>query len=475
MNKIDSIVSIDFDSKVLINKAGLVNSVYFFYLVWSIIRFSFVDPIHNVFYIVEYIRPITFLVDPLIILFFFGVSIFSKAPKGRLIIIHVFIAIILSLFVCSTVANIDQIVWSNYFKFALGYLRFIPFIYVTLIMLKINDAIIFSSKYLKIVNSLMLLQAVITVSWFFGIFIFNNPKIKIPGNPDWGYGLMENTHVFAFCYIILISYGVYNLRFKAGNFWLNITLILIGLLQVVFAESKVNFLTILLSIGLVSFLINKYLVDFKVLIIGVLAFGFLLMVTKKVFTSSSHFAGSSQGVAYFYSVFQRTLKYNFKIRFMDDMIHKVPKELNFSMFGAGPGRLASKFALDNPTQISSKYFVKYEKLNLQNGNSILLTPRTGITAIYGDLGPISFLFYFGIYVFYFFMVLIKFRKGVFEGKIKRVAFIWMCFMSNFLFFTVFFDILYIGFPVFFIWSIGTFILFYKNPVSNLNTQFSEQK
>jgi hypothetical protein len=446
-----------------IKKRKLINKLYFFYLFWTIVRFSFVDQIHNVFYIVPYLRPITFLIDPFIILLLFGILISNKVYPKKFVIVNIIVLIFILLFCLSSLANFDSLNIANYFKFLVGYLRFIPFIYFTVLVYNLNDPSELLNKILNIIIFLFVLQAVVNLAWFLEIFVLNNPKVKILGNPDWGYGLMENTHIFAMCNIILISLGIFSIRYSnKSQIWKGMVYLIIGLIQLVWAESKVNFLTILLSIGIVSFFVHKYFIDIKVLIIGLFTFLFILFLAQKTFSNLSHFQSSkSRGVTYFYNVFSKTLIYNFKIRFMDDLIYAIPQDIDYPLLGAGPGVLASKFALDNPTPLSDKYFVKYDKLNLLNGNSILLTPRTALTAIYGDLGPLSFIMYYSLHIIIFIQILINYRRHKYQGIFQLVAFIWLCFVVNYSFLTVFLDVLYIGFPVFFVWSIGTLLLLHN--------------
>jgi hypothetical protein len=81
-----------------------------------------------------------------------------------------------------------------------------------------------------------------------------------------------------------------------------------------------------------------------------------------------------------------------------DIWHEVPVPL----LGAGPGGFGSSVALEYGAPLTRKYLWVYylttSGREMIRGSSITQSLISGISALWGDLGPIGALLYFGLYI-----------------------------------------------------------------------------
>jgi len=431
------------------------------YLVWSFIRFSLTFSAKNAFWIVPQISPLTSLVEPFFILIFTAGTVIILLKGVRINWVSaILITLVLLSYIVSFFISIDSII--NSIKFFAGYYKFIPLFIISAYLYK--KSLLKAYSVLKIILVLLILQVFVNLLWFFDLQLLKNTRALIPGNPDWAYGTMENTHMLAATFVIIFVLGIYFLNEKSKKYKiLGVGLIIIGIIQVAWAESKINFLTISFSLFVLSLL--KPGVSFSIkrigLILGIL-FSFV-MVGSLIYTDLSHYAVSSQGVwatiGYYWDVFVKTLDYNYKIQFIKYLVFEYPRNLHQFLFGAGPGTLASNFALENPTTLSQEHFIPLMNKNFNSGNSVLLNPHTGYTAILGDLGWFGFFSYFGFHFYLLYKISLKYWKNRFYSEVEIVAAtIWIGLMINYLLNNFFKDSLYIGAPVVILWILAGILM-----------------
>jgi len=434
------------------------------YLIWSFIRFSLTFSENNTFWIVPYISPLTGLIEPVYILLFIvsAIIICLKGTKIK-IVSAIFISLILLAFITSSFISTGSIV--NSFKFFAGYYKFIPLFLISTYLYKREQLNI--ETLLKIIIGLIGFQFAINLLWFYDIQILRNTRALLPGNPDWAYGTMENTHMLAVSYIVFFVLGLFCWSKKYRRLKLvGLLILVIGVVQLAWSESKANFLTTVLSLFFILIIEPGKGISMKKfgLIIGLL-FGFVF-VSALVYSDLSHFAASEKStwanIKSFWDVLVISLEYNYKIQFLSFIINDFQEDILNFLFGAGPGILASNFAIENPTYLSQEYFIPLMNKNFNTGNSILMNPHTGYTAILGDLGWFGFISYFGFHFYLLFKLSLKFKNGKFKSNHYRLAaMIWIGLMVNYLLNNIFKDILYIGAPIAILWILGGILLSYS--------------
>ncbi len=444
---------------IMVSRGNLYAFLFYIYLIWSFIRFSFVSLDRNTVWIVPYIRPITYLIDPFLILLMFILFLGHSRVKKSIWLMVVGCFGLVMILTLSIVGNANIIQIPNVVRFIIGYFRFVVFLLFTAVLASYCDLDGILKKGLKLSILLLIISSFINILWFFKVEILKNHRAMIKGNQDWAYGLMENTNMFALSLVILFAFAVNRIVGQKRSL-LDVTkyiaLLVFCLIQLAWSESKVNIIGIIFSIiGAYAFIYGLKL-NLKIIMVSIaLLFGAFYFL-QRTYADSSQIKALSNNKDIFLRIARGSIERNYKLRFIDDLIHAIPKEVNFSVLGAGPGTSASKFALDNPTEISSRYLVKYDKMNFENsGNSVLMSPRTGYTAIYGDLGVIAFFLYFSLYIYLLLRISKKSKKS---EKYKEFCFVWTALTLNFLYNQVWVDSLYIGAPIFLIWTIGPMIL-----------------
>lgn len=422
-------------------------------MTWAFVRFAFVDFEKNTVWIVPQIRAITYLIDPAFVVLITWLCLL-KAPKINLkyrYLLLFSLATIL-IFSFSIVANLEVIKWGNVSKFAIGYLRFIPIILFSIIYLCKKDNLeVILYNVIKLSVCLMLLNGIINTLWFLNIQLFRNIKILIPNNPDWAYGLMENTTLFAICNSILMAFAYFkaNYAISRKKKYFYYALLIFSLLQVVWSESKVSFLVLPISLIITLVLLDDSF-KFKKILAPIAMFFLVLIAASFFYAERAHFRdGGVSKIDLVTSIVQKTWSYNPKILFIKSLLYEIPSKENVPILGGGPGSVASKFALDSPTRLSAPYFVKYTEQNFLFGNSVITSPRIGIAAIYGDLGVLGFFSYFGMWLYIFLKVLKAYKRNTkfLSNRLKVVYQVWLSLFLTFFANIIFIDSLYIGAPI----------------------------
>lgn len=429
-------------------------------LLWSFVRYSFINSEKNFWHVIHIIGSLTYYIDPLITVLIAGGFIYSLSFYKIYRPVYILFLLLLFAFFLSWSANSDLIKMSNALKFFIGYFKFIfLFLYATLLY---QDHVRIIGRLLKITLALLFFQIVVHFTWLLDLQIFGNPKILIPNNKDWAYGTMENTHMLALAFIILFAYAVFKVFYGTGSKWKYILLLVLAALQVVLAESKANFLLISISliIALYFMLDTKKFVMSTVIVL--LVFVVFIGASIVVYSASSHFGYGGvfetlQGLTH---VIEKSLEFNYKLIFINQLLTEIPSDQFFWPFGSGPGVLGSNFALENPTRMSARYFLPLVEGNFNFGNSVLTSARTGYTAVYADLGPVGFIIYFGLYSHIIAVISKSLKRNRHQiTTITLAKFIWLALSINYLLNQFLVDSLYVGAPLFLIWTMGA-LLYY---------------
>jgi hypothetical protein len=99
--------------------------------------------------------------------------------------------------------------------------------------------------------------------------------------------------------------------------------------------------------------------------------------------------------------------------------------LRYPWLGAGPGNYTSNIAFltGRPLARLPHLFYRYialDRREVSMGGSVLTTTRTGVLALWGEMGPLGVLLFWGMYVYAVIRVWRQCRAGVYRDPYRRI-------------------------------------------------------
>ena len=113
-----------------------------------------------------------------------------------------------------------------------------------------------------------------------------------------------------------------------------------------------------------------------------------------------------------------------KARAYEEVFLDADKHLPVPLLGGGPGNYTSILAFDNnrPKAYLPHLMIHYSDIfrNLTYRGSLLSSPRSGFITIYGELGPIGFVLYFGCFLYVIYVIYRQYAAGLYVDKIRNI-------------------------------------------------------
>ncbi len=439
-----------------------------FFWGWLFLRNALLFTEKDTFWIASFTSKIAYVVSPLFLLFMLFICIFEAHRfilKKYLGLIILF-SLVFACFSLSVVANQPPLI--NVAQFLLGYLQFFilaPFIIICFDKEIINIDLI--KKYLLIP---LVIEFIINFFWFLGISPLPNQRI---GGPDWAYGTLSAPQELAGISSILIFISMYWLMFKPD--YLNrvklivaFGLLCMGCLQLIFADSKLTFMTVSIGLSIGCLIISKQRLSKKIIlsflsVIMICGVFMLNMVYQYHTRMKEIYQGQSNPISMLVRDYKRlttAISYNPKIKIYSIVSNKLFGEIDFPFWGAGPGNATSRFSMTTKRPLAEKYITpQVDDVYSNMNNSYLYKPDSGFISIWGELGSIGVIFYYLTYTFLIWKVILGLKKGFFNHKTfeSTIAFAFVCFGFYFLLHNFIKDIFYIGTEVAFFWITGTIL------------------
>lgn len=442
--------------------------------IYLFIRNGFTETDKDPFYVASFTAPIFQFLGPAI-LFLMGVVClleFRRLVLKVMLPVYLLIGGMLLLFILSCVANGQPLL--NAFQFLFGYFQYLILVPYT-VLCAIDERIDFN-RVSRWILTPILIQFAINLGWWLRINPLQNARRAILHNLDWAYGTLLSTTEAAGVGGLLGFYAFYLLVFKPPYArsmprWRIALIALCGVLMLLWADSKLTYLTLSSALALVSFFTLKTgfirklgytLGGFAFLACAFLGSVYYNYLYNPAYSSTVSF---SEDLSYTMYGAVRAINNNPKIQVYYDIIERMPNRLDFPILGGGPGNATSRFAIKAATPLASKYVLPKIDWELRHGNSMLLLPNTGFNALLGDLGWCGVILYYATLMTMLFSVYAGFKQGRFSGAAETWAFVFIAFTTYFIFHSLIEDKLYLGTEVAFIWIMGSLLRVSADPAT----------
>ena len=316
--------------------------------------------------------------------------------------------ILISLFFTALSAFANTSSKKNILRFLLIYYRFVIVFYYSVYLVTNRKA----KLLFRCIIATFVLQMLLNFGWAIGINPLPNRSI---GTADFclGTGISANNvayYMIAFS-LIIISY-INSPLGPRKQFWFVVWLI--PVFVQIYLTYTVHAYFLLPVIGLFHWVLftgkkNRIL---TLAICSLLVIGLSLCVRH--------------GFGKHSRLINQTASYDYAKRRFDRMIHGVKgqlyanvffhamKDMRFPLLGAGPGNFTSPMAMATETLLVAKYVPLYYITNsgyiITTRGSITEYPYTGMTTIWGELGPVGFLVYWGLHVYASFHVYLQLKR-----------------------------------------------------------------
>lgn len=287
------------------------------------------------------------------------------------------------------------------FKFVSSYVGFVP---ILLLMLEYTPRPP-SRSIVRLLVALLLLQLALNIGWYFGF----NPIINYDlGGPDFAHGTLGGCNFVAYFSVFMILLCVSRLlehrRVPGFGRGLAVFVAAVAFIQLLFTFTM-HALFLLILVGGLQLLLGvrlRYLQAQRLIILvilGITGGGLALLVVS--------IAGVGEAIFTFFDPQVLALRVhalmtgptaNIYRNVMIDIWHEVPVPL----LGAGPGGFGSSVAIEYGAPLTRKYIWVYylttSGRDMIRGSSITQSLISGVSALWGDLGPFGTFLYFGLFI-----------------------------------------------------------------------------
>jgi hypothetical protein len=230
-------------------------------------------------------------------------------------------------------------------------------------------------------------------------------------------------------------------------------------IQIIWADSKITYLTIFLSLVINFSVLMKirFFRKLQIIISGAFLFTFIFWLSNAYTEYKMPVYGgpTRKMLLTITEAYKYAINGNPKVLLYNDIVSDAHDNGMKQLFGSGPGNLSSRFALINPTEMSGKYLLPLYERAQKITNSIMFNPTTLFLALLGDIGIIGLLCYYLLITCFYVNVAKNFIKEQYESNYDRMlAFSYCLFSSYFVLHSLIDDFGYIGIQQAFVWVVG---------------------
>jgi len=303
--------------------------------------------------------------------------------------------------------------------FVLTYMRHVPiFIFTYLYMRNQKSA----TKFLKFNLWFLVLQFVLSITWFMGINPLPNPRSWY----DKAIGTLGSCSYVAYYAIGMLAVLLSWVRTMGRKltlvpyFWSMLALIM----AVITLTLHAYFLIIAVVLWWVVSEIRKKGITISIVVLTLLA-TFLIMGFLSYTRGGRELITNNMISKNYISMKYRKMKREPKAIVYNNVLNVARRDLKIPAFGGGPGNFASIVAINNQTPLASRYvsymFMSSYSERLLITGSFTVYPYAGFLSIYGDLGIVGFLLYYGLFVFILIRIYRNLKHNVYLNKWQLIA------------------------------------------------------
>jgi len=368
------------------------------YFLWVLFGTIFIDPKINMGFGIPGIRYVDEFLTAGLTLCLFGQITMVRRVHANLSALMICFLGLLGIMGLSAYVNGTSKLLA--FKFTTTYLGFVP---IFLVMQEYTPRPK-GTRIIALLVTVLFVQLALNVSWYLGF----NPMINFDsGGPDFAHGTLGGCNYVAyFCVFIILlvlSRLLEHRRVPGLGYGLAIVLGLAAFVQLLFTFTFHALLLLAICGGLflalgvrLKYLSSQRLMGLSLLALIVLIIAFLVVAV----------AGVGEGIFAFFDpkvLLQRLemMRTGPTVAIYRNVFIDIWHEVPVPFLGAGPGGFGSSVALEYGAPLTRKYLWIYylttSGREMIRGSSITQSLISGISAMWGDLGPIGALLYFGLY------------------------------------------------------------------------------
>lgn len=263
----------------------------------------------------------------------------------------------------------------------------------------------------RLFTGVLIFQLLINLSWAFELPFIPHPGIYT--GIDFAVGTMGSSLLVGYtaCLGIVLSLAIVFELHRPG--YLVVTaLVFVSLILTNTAHAYAFLALMLIALALLPArrLLAQVITGFGALTVVALLFVLLQVMLPQVFSLDAYVRRGTDLL--------RGRKMDAYVQHFTQLHHDVPVFL----LGAGPGNLGCAMA-DERMYLPAKYhswkFQGPEMAEIASG-SIIAHTHTGLLSIWGDMGPVSFLLYWGLHVYAIIRVTRAYRRGAYAHPWQRV-------------------------------------------------------
>ncbi len=303
--------------------------------------------------------------------------------------------------------------------FVLTYVRHIPvFICAYLYMRNEKSA----HKLLKAYLGFFVLQFILSVTWLMGINPLPNPRSWY----DKAMGTLGSCSYVAYYAIglltVLLSWvQTVGRKFSVvPYFWSILAFIMVIItitLHAYFLLLAVIFWWIISEIRKKGITVNMVVLSLVIIFISA---GLLFLTTV-----GQEFQDKNIISANYIEMKYRKMMREPKAIVYNNVLNVARRDLKVPIFGGGPGNFASIVAINNETPLATRYvsymFMSSYSARLLLSGSFTVYPYAGFLSIYGDLGIIGFLLYYGMLLYAMIHIFHNIKRNIYLDKWQLIA------------------------------------------------------
>ncbi len=394
---------------MVITKPRVLLTLYWFYALWSPFLLNHV----------YFIRELRY-VDEIITVAILGV-----------LVIHVFLCrpsftdyrsflkpFFLMLFMLVLSAFANHVPLLNVVKFTLTYCRFaVLFLYAGYFLGNNGSKMVYAALI-----TTFLMQIALNIAWLLGINF-------LPSSGSWGPDFAVGTGIGAnnVAYYMIV-FVVLELSFltcrkshpyieSSKGFFTSLFFITLALFQLILTFTLHAYILLIPVVAFFVIFLTEGKYKLRLIIALIMCIPFIPLVLR---VPLAGYKVRINEVLTVDTIKKRLseIKYGAKGTMYRNVFYHATKDLPFPLLGAGPGNFASSTAMDSNRPLTERYmprtFMSIYGTTMIYKGSIAGYPNAGYAAVWGDLGPIGFVIYWGLHLLAITRVWRQVRKGQYE-------------------------------------------------------------
>lgn len=444
-----------------------IANISYIYLIWVILRNGLIDTERNTFYVASLLSKIGIYIEPLLTLVMLIVAIIHYRIKREYLGLYIICILMTIVYLFSLFLN-GPLNLMNAIMFFWGYFAYIPLLLFTLAYNNFEK--VDFKFFLRFFCIFIISEFLINFSWYLGISPLKNDILYWDNSLDWAYGTLMGCVESSGISSIFIFFSLYLILYKPTIKYRKILMFLfwiIGGLQIIWADSKLSYLSFMLSSIIFVFAMYRKKLIYKIgilIVAAIFMFGiFYLSMLYNEIKDPSYGGANNRFIITVTEAYNYLIYGNPKVCVYNKIMSKELNVFPYNLFGRGPGNFTSRFAQKNPSEYTIKYWLpEYEKAQAIT-NSVMFNPQTAFLSILGDTGWLGVFIYFGTILVLIINIALNFKNNIYKNfwYIEMLAFAYCLFGGYYFIHSFIDDNNYLGIQQAVFWICGGMLYTHK--------------